>query len=279
MTFIIDGRKIAADLCSELTSKVSLLKQPPYLVAIIVGDDPASHVYVKRKETAAKRVGIRSKIISLPSDTTEDELLSHIWSLNADPGVHGILVQLPLPKSIRTEIIIEEIDPNKDVDGFHPTNVGYLASGNARYAPCTPTGIMKLLDNAGAVLPGASALMVGCSAIVGRPTALMLNQADATVTIAHKLTRNLPELCSKSDIIVVAAGCPNLIRGNFIQRDAIIIDVGINRMANGSLVGDVAFDECIGIAKAITPVPGGVGPMTIACLLENTFMAATRKEI
>lgn len=275
MTQIIDGKKIADAICQTLAEQVRNCARPPHLTAILVGDDPSSQIYVRRKEQMAKKIGITSDIVRLPEATTEHELLSFIRNYNAALSIDAILVQLPLPRHIRPDIILQAIDPEKDVDGFHPLNVGRFYSGDQSRAPCTPKGIMKLLDAAGAVLKGASALVIGTGA-VGRPTALMLSQAGATVTMANSRTRNLTDLYM-SDIIVAAAGRPNLVRGNDLwNKDTIIIDVGINRLADGRIVGDVAFEECLGYVKAITPVPGGVGPMTVACLMENTLDCYSR---
>ena len=273
MTDIIDGRQIAAEIQFRLRERLKLLDCQPNLVAILVGDDPASAIYVRTKSATAKKLGITASSIHLPADTDQTNLLSIIKQLNCDPGVHGILVQLPLPNHIDANRVIEAIDPVKDVDGFHPVNTSRLSSGTAYHIPCTPKGIMKLLATANVVLPGARVLVIGCGKIVGQPLATLLSRAGATVTIAHKLTHNLPAECLWAEVIIVAAGCPNLVRGSFVRKDAVVIDVGINRL-NGKIVGDVKFDECLGVARAITPVPGGVGPMTIACLLENTIEAA-----
>lgn len=274
MTTIIDGKKIAASICDDLAIKVAALERKPTLAAIIVGDDPASHVYVNRKETQAKKIGITSKIFKLSTDTPQNVLLSLIGVLNSDPDVDGILVQLPLPNHMNQDWVLEAVDPAKDVDGFHPMNSGRLGAGTPKMVPCTPKGIMRLLEASGTVLKGATALVIGRSAIVGLPTALLLNRADATVTIAHRETRNTAYLCSQADILVAAVGRPEMIRAHHIKRGATIIDVGINKLPDGRIVGDVAYHECLGIANAITPVPGGVGPMTIACLMENTYQAA-----
>jgi methylenetetrahydrofolate dehydrogenase (NADP+) / methenyltetrahydrofolate cyclohydrolase len=274
MTIIIDGKKIADQLCAELSDRIKSLSRPPSLTAIIVGDDPASHIYVKRKEAMAKKIGITSNVITRPANTTAIGLHDTIRWLNSLPTVDGILVQLPLPAHIDTMAIIEAIDPRKDVDGFHPLNAGRMLAGQPTFMPCTTMGIMKLLEASGTVLEGAKATMVGSGA-VGKPTALALVKAGATVTIAHSKTPDLLDVCIDSDIIVSAVGKPNLIRRGYLpDRGAVVIDVGINRLPDGRIVGDVAFDECMGVAKAMTPVPGGVGPMTIACLMENTVKAA-----
>ena len=274
MTMIIDGRQIAAEMLFRLRERLRPLNYQPSLVVIRVGDDPASAIYVRRKAETARQIGINAGSIHLPSDLSETLLLDIVKTLNRDPAVHGILIQLPLPPHIDSDRIIEAIDPRKDVDGFHPVNVGRLGRGTSYHIPCTPKGILKLLATANVVLPGARVLMIGCGAIVGQPMATLLSRAGATVTVAHKLTHNLPAECLWAEVIIVAAGCPRLVRGSFVRTNAVVIDVGINRL-NGKIVGDVAFDECLGIVKAITPVPGGVGPMTVACLLENTIEAAT----
>jgi methylenetetrahydrofolate dehydrogenase (NADP+)/methenyltetrahydrofolate cyclohydrolase len=280
MTQIIDGKKIAEAICRDIAEQVKTRHRDPYLAVIIVGNDPASEIYVRRKERVATQIGITTDINRFPSDITQDALESFIWELNSNPLVDGILIQLPLPKHINRNFIVEQIDPEKDVDGFHPLNVGRFTAGDPIHTPCTPKGIMKLLDAAGAVLKGTEALVIGTGA-VGRPTALLLSQAGATVTMANSQTRDLDDLCWRSGIIVAAAGCPNLVRGNHLwdEGQTTIIDVGINRLADGSIVGDVAFDECVGIVRAITPVPGGVGPMTIACLMENTLECYSRLRI
>jgi methylenetetrahydrofolate dehydrogenase (NADP+)/methenyltetrahydrofolate cyclohydrolase len=274
---IIDGKAIAAALRAKLAEQTAALPYRPGLAVVLVGNNPASALYVRSKDRAATACGIAARTIRLPADTTEARLLAEIAALNADPVVDGILVQLPLPAQIDTQAVLEAVDPAKDVDGFHPINVGLLAAGRPNLVPCTPLGIMKLLDAAGTVLSGARALLLGRSAIVGRPTAALLLAANATVTIAHSRTRDLPAECRRADILVAAVGRPSMVRGDWIAPGATVIDVGINRLADGSLVGDVAYDEALKRAGAITPVPGGVGPMTIACLLQNTLRAAARR--
>ena len=244
---------------------------------VLVGDDPASTVYVRSKDRAAKEAGILAKTVRMPADTPQAVLLVEIARLNADPATDGILVQLPLPPHIDAEAVIQAIDPAKDVDGFHPANVAALAMGRPSLVPCTPAGTMKLLKHAGVALSGARALVLGRSSIVGRPMAALLLAADATVTIAHSRTRDLPAECRRADILIAATGRPEMVRGDWIAEGATVIDVGINRLPDGRLVGDVAYAECLDRAGAITPVPGGVGPMTIACLLENTVEAAIRR--
>lgn len=280
---IIDGKAIAqalrADLEKEVSAFVKERGRAPGLDVILVGEDPASQVYTRNKEKASNEVGMKGKLHVLPVTTTEAELLALVAELNRDPSVDGILVQLPLPKGIDEQRVLDAIDPGKDVDGFHPMNAGLLAVGRASgLVPCTPRGSMKLLASAGVTLAGARAVVVGRSNIVGKPVAQLLLREHATVTIAHSRTRDLPAVCRDADVLVAAVGKAEMIRGDWIKPGAAVIDVGINRVpAEGGksrLVGDVAFAEAKEIAGAITPVPGGVGPMTIACLLENTLIAA-----
>jgi methylenetetrahydrofolate dehydrogenase (NADP+)/methenyltetrahydrofolate cyclohydrolase len=274
---IIDGTAVAASLRARLADRVATLPFRPGLAVVVVGDEPASAVYVRGKDRAANAAGIAARTIRLPADTSEEALLTRLARLNADPAVDGILVQLPLPAHIGTQAVIEAIDPDKDVDGFHPLNAGRLASGNPSLVPCTPLGVMKLLAEAAVPLAGARAVVLGRSAIVGRPLAALLLGANATVTIAHSRTRDLAAECRRAEVLVAAVGKPELVRGDWIAPGAVVIDVGINRLPDGRLVGDVAFAEASAVAGAITPVPGGVGPMTIACLLENTVTAALRR--
>ncbi|MBV9655876.1 MAG: bifunctional methylenetetrahydrofolate dehydrogenase/methenyltetrahydrofolate cyclohydrolase FolD [Acetobacteraceae bacterium] len=274
---IIDGRTIAASLRDEIAARTARLSYRPVLVVVLVGQNPASSIYVRNKGRAAAAAGIDSRTLALPESTTEAELIAIVEGLNADPAVDGILVQLPLPPDVRNSAVIEAIDPAKDVDGFHPLNVGRLVDGLPSLAPCTPRGVMKLLDAAAIPISGARAVVLGRSAIVGKPMASLLLGADATVTIAHSRTRNLDAECRRADILVAAVGRPELVRRDWIAPGATVIDVGINRLPNGQLAGDVAFAECAEVAGAITPVPGGVGPMTIACLLENTLEAAAAR--
>ena len=271
---VIDGKAVAERLRGKLAERIAGLSFKPGLVVVRVGEDPASGVYVRNKDRAATQAGFASRTRHLPESTTEAELLAEIAALNADPEVDGILVQLPLPKQIRPEAAIAAVDPAKDVDGFHPMNAGLLASGLPGLVPCTPRGVMHLLAEAGAKLSGARAVVVGRSQIVGRPMAQLLLGADCTVTIAHSRTADLPGECRRADILIAAVGRPELVRGDWIREGAVVIDVGINRMPDGKLKGDVAYEEALPRAAAITPVPGGVGPMTIACLLENTLEAA-----
>ena len=271
---IIGGKAIAADLTASLSIRIAALPFQPGLAVILVGDDPASSVYVRSKDRAAREVGIAVQTLRRPASITEAELLAEIAALNADPAVDGILVQLPLPGHIRTAPVIAAIDPAKDVDGFHPLNVARLAAGEPGLVPCTPLGVMKLLAASNVPVEGARAVVLGRSAIVGRPMAALLLAANATVTIAHSRSRDLPGECHRADILVTAVGRPEMVRGDWIAPGATVIDVGINRTPEGRLVGDVAFAEAALVAGAITPVPGGVGPMTIACLMENTVTAA-----
>ena len=271
---ILDGKALGAKLRAGLAARIAGLPFKPGLRVVRVGEDPASGVYVRNKDRAAAEAGFDSATIHLPETTTEADLLAEIARLNADPAVDGILVQLPLPAHIRAETAIAAVDPRKDVDGFHPLNAGRLAAGEPGLVPCTPRGVMHLLAEAGVALRGARALVLGRSQIVGRPMAQLLLGADCTVTIAHSRTRDLPAECRRAEILVAAAGRAEMVRGDWIAPGAVVIDVGINRLPNGKLVGDVAYAEALGHAGAITPVPGGVGPMTIACLLENTLEAA-----
>ncbi|MCA3277580.1 MAG: bifunctional methylenetetrahydrofolate dehydrogenase/methenyltetrahydrofolate cyclohydrolase FolD [Roseomonas sp.] len=271
---ILDGKALGARLRAGLAARIATLPFKPGLRVVRVGDDPASGVYVRNKDRAAAEAGFDSATIHLPESTTEAALLAEIARLNADPAVDGILVQLPLPAHIRAEAAIAAVDPAKDVDGFHPLNAGRLAAGEPGLVPCTPRGVMHLLAEAGVALRGARALVLGRSQIVGRPMAQLLLGADCTVTIAHSRTRDLPAECRRAEILIAAAGRARMVRGDWIAPGAVVIDVGINRLPDGKLVGDVAYAEALGHAGAITPVPGGVGPMTIACLLENTLEAA-----
>jgi methylenetetrahydrofolate dehydrogenase (NADP+) / methenyltetrahydrofolate cyclohydrolase len=278
MGLILDGKAIAARVREGVATRAAafarLHGRPPGLSVVLVGDDPASVTYTRNKERTAREVGIAGALHVLPADTTEQALLSLIGELNGDERVDGILVQLPLPRGIRADAVLDAVDPAKDVDGFHPLNAGKLASGRPGLVPCTPVGCMRLLREAGAQLAGARAVVVGRSNIVGKPMAQLLLAENATVTIAHSRTRNLPAVCREADVLVVAVGKLELVRGDWIKEGAVVIDVGTNRRENGKLGGDVAFDEALPRAAFITPVPGGVGPMTIACLLENTVSAA-----
>ncbi len=275
----IDGKAFAAGLRTRLAAEIPSLGFQPGLAVVLVGEDPASQVYVRNKAQQTVEVGMRSFEHKLPAETTEAEVLALVATLNADPAVDGILVQLPLPKHIDADKVLLTIDPAKDVDGFHPVNAGRLATGATALVPCTPLGCLMLLQDLHGSLAGMEAVIVGRSNIVGKPMAQLLLKADCTVTIAHSRSRDLPALCRRADILVAAVGRPEMIRGDWIKPGATVIDVGINRLppdATGKsrLVGDVAFAEAETVAGAITPVPGGVGPMTIACLLHNTVTAA-----
>ncbi len=274
---ILDGRALAAALRADVAARAASLAYRPKLAVVLVGDNPASAVYVSAKDRAAREARLDAQTIRLPAETTQAALTDVVGALNADPHVDGILVQLPLPPHVESRAVLEAIDPAKDVDGFHPINAGRLADGQDVLTPCTPRAVMKLLAAAGAALSGARAVVIGRSAIVGRPVAGLLTAAHATVTLAHSRTLDLAHECRRAGIVVAATGRPEMVRGDWVAPGAVVIDVGINRVAGGRLVGDVAYDECLGHAGAITPVPGGVGPMTIACLLENTLLAAERR--
>ena len=276
---IIDGKAISQEVRAEWKLRADALKArgiTPGLAVIIVGEDPASKVYVGNKIKACAELGIYSEHIELPGDTSEATLLEQIARLNADPKIHGFLVQLPVPKHIDSSKVLLAISPNKDVDGFHPMNVGELVTGNPKFQPCTPFGVMKLLEKSGVEIEGKHAVIVGRSNIVGKPMALMLLQKNATVTICTSKTVDLAKFTRDADILVVATGKPQMITGDMIKPGAAVIDVGINRLANGKLVGDVDFDSAKEVAGWITPVPGGVGPMTITMLVASTVMAAER---
>jgi methylenetetrahydrofolate dehydrogenase (NADP+) / methenyltetrahydrofolate cyclohydrolase len=272
---ILDGKAIAAGIRDrirqQVTRRLSAAKRPPGLAVILVGTDPASHVYVNNKRKACTEVGILSTVHALAAETSQTELLSLIDALNRDPAVDGILVQLPLPGHIDSGIVIEQILPTKDVDGFHPYNVGRLAQRIPKLRPCTPYGIIELLKSTDEVFTGREAVVVGASNIVGRPMALELLLLGATVTVCHRFTPDLRPYIERTDILIVAAGKPGLIKGSWIKPGATVIDVGISRLHNGELVGDVEFEAARQRADWITPVPGGVGPMTIAMLLTNTL--------
>ena len=271
---IIDGKAVAAAVRTRVAADVAGLGFRPGLTVVLVGDDPASQVYGRSKDRAAREAGITGRTVRLPSSVSEGALLQVIAGLNADPEVDGILLQLPLPAPLRAQRIIDAIDPAKDVDGLHPVNAGRLVNGHEGLVPCTPLGVMTLLAEAGVVLRGARAVVLGRSVLVGRPVAALLTNADATVTLAHSRTRDLAAECRRADVLIAAVGRAEMVRGDWIAPGAVVIDVGINRIGPKQLVGDVAFEEARAVAGAITPVPGGVGPMTIACLLENTVLAA-----
>lgn len=275
---IIDGRQVAAEVRAGVAKRVGERAaeghRAPGLAVVLVGSDPASSIYVRNKRRACDEAGIRSFSFDLDADTPQHELLERIDALNADPEVDGILVQLPLPDHINSGTVIERIDPAKDVDGFHPYNIGRLAQRIPVLRPCTPRGVMSLLDHTGEEIKGRDAVIVGASNIVGRPMALELLMAGATVTVCHRFTRDLAEQVRRADLVVAAAGKPGLVQGEWIREGAIVIDVGMNRLEDGALCGDVGFDAAAERASWITPVPGGVGPMTVATLLHNTLLAA-----
>lgn len=277
MAKIIDGKAHAAAIKKEVTTEAAQFYMDnrviPHLVVLIVGEDPASEVYVRNKHKACEDVGFKSTILRHPADETEENLLMAIEGLNNNPEVHGILVQLPLPKHLNEEKILLAIDPKKDVDSFHPYNVGKLMIGNYDFAPCTPAGIMEMLKREKIEIEGKECVIIGRSNIVGKPIAQFLMQANGTVTMCHSKTRNLSEVCRRADILVCAIGKPKFVTGDYIKPGAVVIDVGINRL-DGKLCGDVDYDVAKDIASYITPVPGGCGPMTIAMLLKNTLKAA-----
>lgn len=280
MATIIDGKKIASEIRAELANEVASLKDAgihPGLAVIIVGEDPASKVYVRNKGRACEEVGIHSEIIALPEETTEEELLCRIDALNQRDDINGILVQLPLPRHIHEAAVIAAISPDKDVDAFSEVNVGKIMIGNHRFLPCTPAGVMALLERSGIPIEGKHAVVVGRSNIVGKPQAMLLLHANATVTICHSRTKNLADICREADILVVAIGKASFITKDMVKKGAAVIDVGMNRTANGKLTGDVDFEGVSEVAGAITPVPGGVGPMTITMLLQNTVTAAKQQ--
>ena len=274
---VIDGKAVAGTVRARVAERVGALPFRPGLAVVLVGDDAASAVYVRSKDRAANAAGFAARTIRLPSGTSEEALLTQIARLNTDPAIDGILVQLPLPAHIRQRAVVEAVDPAKDVDGFHPLNAGRVAAGEPGLVPCTPLGVMKLLQEVGIELTGARTLVLGRSAIVGRPMAGLLLAANATVTVAHSRTRELAAECRRAEVLIAAVGQAEMVRGEWIAPGATVIDVGINRLDDGRLVGDVAFGEAVEVAGAITPVPGGVGPMTIACLLENTLTAALQR--
>jgi methylenetetrahydrofolate dehydrogenase (NADP+)/methenyltetrahydrofolate cyclohydrolase len=274
---IIDGKKIAQNLRASIKLKVDTLDKKPGLAVILVGDDAASAIYVRNKDNACKEVGFYSEKINKPANTTQAELLSEIERLNQEDKIDGILVQLPLPKHLDTNLVIETISPKKDVDGFHSENIGKLMQNKPFLRPCTPKGVMTMLETTGVDLVGKNCVVVGASNIVGRPMMCELLNAQATVTICNSKTKNLSSKLKQADIIVVAVGIDKMIQRDWVKSGAIVIDVGINRLDNGRLVGDVDFESVRQVAGWITPVPGGVGPMTIATLLENTLIAYEAK--
>jgi len=276
---VLSGRKYARVVRSSLKERVSLLQgYPPGLAVIMVGDDPASKVYVGAKEKACKKVGINSSVINMPADSSEADVLRFVDELNSDDKVHGILVQLPLPDHISVDRIASAVLPEKDVDGFHPVNVGRLWRGEDGLFPCTPSGIIGLLRHYDIPMSGKNALIVGRSNIVGKPMAALLLRENCTVTVAHSRTVDLIEQCVRADILVVAAGRAEMIKKDWVKPGAVVVDVGMNRNSSGKLVGDVDYHNVREVCSAITPVPGGVGPLTIAYLLENTFKARSRQK-
>jgi len=276
---ILDGKALAAQVRARVKDEVAALSRRgirPGLAVILAGDDPASRVYVRNKTRACEETGVHSQQIDYPASVTQEELIRRISKLNADPSIHGILVQLPLPAGIDAAAVLKAVSPDKDVDGFHPANLGALLAGTPRVVPGTPLGVMRLLEHAGVALAGRRAVVVGRSTIVGKPLALLLLQKDATVTLCHSKTQGLEEETRRADILVAAVGRPKLLGAGMVKPGACVIDVGVNRLPDGKLAGDVDFDAVKDVAGWITPVPGGVGPMTIAMLLENCLHAATR---
>ena len=280
MTQIIDGKKISQEIKDELREQVAKLKEQGTnvsLAVIQVGNDPASCVYVRNKKLACEYIGIQSLSYELPEETTEEELIGLIQKLNEDPSVNGILVQLPVPAHINADRIIQTISPDKDVDGFHPQNVGKLVIGERGFVSCTPAGIIQLLKRSGIEIAGKHCVVIGRSNIVGKPMALLMLRENATVTVAHSKTHNLKEICQNADILIVAIGKPHFITADYVKDGAVVIDVGIHRDVNNKLCGDVKYDEVAPKASAITPVPGGVGPMTIAMLMHNCLESFNNK--
>ena len=281
MAIIINGKETSAAFRAELKEEVSQIKNQsgitPGLAVIIVGSDPASKIYVRNKHRACEEIGMLSRVYELPEESTEEELLSLIDTLNADDLIHGILVQLPLPKHLDEKKVIYRIHPDKDVDVFHPYNVGLLTIGNHTLSPCTPAGCMELLKRYGIEVSGKECVVLGRSNIVGKPISMLLLQANGTVTTCHSRTKDLSDVCRRADILVAAIGKPKFVTADMVKEGACVIDVGINRLPNGTICGDVDYDAVAKKAGAITPVPGGVGPMTITMLLKNTLIAAKNK--
>ncbi len=279
---IIDGKGVSARLKDKVAAEAARLKQAhgitPGLATVLVGNDPASEVYVRNKNRTAEALGFHSISFHLPADASEGDVLTRVRALNDDPGVHGILVQMPLPSQVREEAVLDTLDPHKDVDALTPTNAGLLLSGHATLVSCTPAGVMLLLKEYGIEISGANALVIGRSLLFGKPAAQLLLAANATVTMAHSRTRDLPDYCRRADILVAAIGKPEFVKGDWVKPGATVIDVGINRVGTGEgeykIVGDVDYTAASERAGAITPVPGGVGAMTIACLMRNTLIAA-----
>ena len=282
MAHIIDGKKIAADTRADIARRVAEFEGEcgvkPGLAVIIVGENPASQVYVRNKKKAALEVGMHSVVIEMPEETTQEALMAKLEELKADEKIHGILVQLPLPRHLDEDAVIDAIPPEKDVDAFHPVNTGKIMIGDFDFLPCTPAGVMKMLEYEGVEIEGKECVVVGRSNIVGKPQAMLLLHKNGTVTVCHSRTKNLGEVCRRADILVVAVGRADFITGDMIKEGAVVIDVGMNRREDGKLTGDVDFASCEPKASMITPVPGGVGPMTITMLLENTLTAAKKAE-
>ncbi|MDP6934733.1 MAG: bifunctional methylenetetrahydrofolate dehydrogenase/methenyltetrahydrofolate cyclohydrolase FolD [Myxococcota bacterium] len=278
MAAVISGRRVAKLRGEALRRRIGALSRPPGLAVVRVGDDPASEVYVRRKTQRAQRLGFHQRELALEAETSQADLLALIDSLNVDPEIDGILVQLPLPGHLDSTVVLDHIDPAKDVDGFHPTNVGLLSQGRPVFVPCTPLGVMRLLEDQGVELQGARAVVIGRSNIVGRPMAMLLEKKHATVTLCHSRTRDVAGQVAAADVVIAAVGRPNFVKGTWIRPGATVIDVGINRLEDGSLCGDVEYEAAADRAGAITPVPGGVGPMTISMLMENTVLASERRQ-
>lgn len=274
---LLDGTALSKRLNKALKERVDGMDRKPGLAVVLVGADPASQVYVGRKGVVAGRIGFHHRQIDLPATATEAEVLAVVRTLNDDPAIDGILVQFPVPAPIRQAAILDTIDPAKDVDGLSPVNLGLLVSGRPSLVACTPFGVMRLLADAAVDLSGARACVLGRSNIVGRPMALLLEQANATVTVCHSRTRDTAARVREADVVVAAVGVAEMVRADWVKPGAVVVDVGMNRLPDGRLVGDVAFDEVAAVARAITPVPGGVGPMTIAMLMENTLTAAVAR--
>ena len=271
---LINGKEISASIRAEIKAETEKMSVRPGLAVILVGSDPASQVYVRNKNKACEEVGFYSEMYTLPEETSMEQLLGLIEQLNESPQIHGILVQLPLPKHLDEEKVILAIDPRKDVDAFHPTNVGKIMIGNHSFLPCTPAGVMELLKRSGVEISGKECVVIGRSNIVGKPQAMLLLHENATVTICHSRTKDLPSVCRRADILVSAVGRAGFVTADMVKDDAVVIDVGINRNAEGKLCGDVDFDNVAPKTSFITPVPGGVGPMTITMLMKNTLTAA-----
>ncbi len=276
---IISGTELAASIretIAQRAAELTALGHQPGLAVVLVGEDPASQVYVRNKVSACEKAGFKSVMHRMPENTSQDALVGLVEQLNDDPTIHGILVQLPLPKHLDSHLVIESISAEKDVDGFHVSNAGLLMTGKPLFRPCTPYGVMKMLELTGIELRGAEAVVIGASNIVGKPQAMLLLQQGATVTLCNSKTKDLKSHCQRADVLVVAVGRPNMITGDMIKPGAVVIDVGINRLPDGKLCGDVDFDSAKDVAGWITPVPGGVGPMTITMLLQNTIEAVER---